>query len=437
MNKRNWKKIGLGLLASGVVLGLAACGNASDSAGGSNGGSSDGKTTVDIFQFKVEFKDQFEELAKKYEEEHPDVKINVETVGGGSDYGAALKSKFSSGNEPDIYNIGGPEDVDMWIDSLADLSDTESAKQALEGTLAGATKDGKVLGLPYNIEGYGVLYNKEIFKEAGIDAESITTLDDLEAAAKTLDEKKDELGIDAPFALAAKEQWITGLQGSNAFLNAEFDNDVMKAFESDTVEFKYGDQFKKYIDISNKYSVQPTNSLDYSQQVEQLFSNGKVAMTQQGNWVYTTIEEIDKELATENIGLLPIPIDGVTEGTIPVGVPMYWGVNPNGSDEEVQAAKDFLDYLYTTDEGKQIVLEDFKFVPAYEGYDTNKISDPLSKDVYTYYTEGKTTGWVFMGYPSGWGEQTLGAQIQKYVAGEATWEEVLKTAQDKWTAERK
>ncbi|WP_321387696.1 ABC transporter substrate-binding protein [uncultured Enterococcus sp.] len=437
MNKRNWKKIGLGLLASGVALGLAACGNASDSAGGSNGGSSDGKTTVDIFQFKVEFKDQFEELAKKYEEEHPDVKINVETVGGGSDYGAALKSKFSSGNEPDIYNIGGPEDVDMWIDSLADLSDTESAKQALEGTLAGATKDGKVLGLPYNIEGYGVLYNKEIFKEAGIDAESITTLDDLEAAAKTLNEKKDELGIDAPFALAAKEQWITGLQGSNAFLNAEFDNDVMKAFESDTVEFKYGDQFKKYIDISNKYSVQPTNSLDYSQQVEQLFSNGKVAMTQQGNWVYTTIEEIDKELATENIGLLPIPIDGVTEGTIPVGVPMYWGVNPNGSDEEVQAAKDFLDYLYTTDEGKQIVLEDFKFVPAYEGYDTNKISDPLSKDVYTYYTEGKTTGWVFMGYPSGWGEQTLGAQIQKYVAGEATWEEVLKTAQDKWAAERK
>ncbi|MBP1047620.1 carbohydrate ABC transporter substrate-binding protein [Enterococcus sp. BWM-S5] len=437
MNKRNWKKIGLGLLASGVALSLAACGNASDSAGGSDSGSSGEKTQIDIFQFKVEFKDQFEALAKKYEEENPDVKINVETVGGGSDYGAALKSKFSSGNEPDIFNIGGPEDVNTWIDSLTDLSDTEAAKQALDGTLTGATKDGKVLGLPYNIEGYGVLYNKEIFKEAGIDAESITTLTDLEDAAKTLEEKKDELGIDAPFALAAKEQWITGLHASNAFLNAEFDNDVMKAYEADTVEFTYGDQFKKYIDISNKYSVQPTNSLDYSQQVEQLFSNGKVAMTQQGNWVYTTIAEIDEELANENIGLLPIPIDGVTEGTIPVGVPMYWGVNPNGSDEEVQAAKDFLDYLYTSDEGKQIVLEEFKFVPAYEGYDTEKISDPLSKDVYTYYTDGKTTGWVFMGYPSGWGEQTLGAQIQKYVAGEASWEEVLKTAQDKWAAERK
>lgn len=441
LNKR-MKKIGSGILLAGLTLTtLAACGNASEtknSAAGASGtdkGASGEVVEIDIFQFKVEFKDQFEALAKQYEAENENVKINIETVGGGSDYGAALKSKFSSGNEPDIYNIGGPEDVTMWVDNLTDLSDTEAANQALEGTLTGATKDGKVLGLPYNIEGYGVVYNKAIFEEAGIDATTIKTLTDLEEVAKTLDSKKEELGLDAPFALAAKELWITGLHSGNAFLNAEFDNDVMKAFDSKTVEFKYGEQFQKYIDISNKYSVQPANSLDYSQQIEQLFSNGKVAMTQQGNWVYPTIASVNPELA-ENIGLLPIPIDGVTEGTIPVGVPMYWGVNPNGSEAEVQASKDFLDYLYTTEEGKRIVLEDFKFVPAYKGYDTEKISDPLSKDVYTYYTEGNTTGWVFMGYPAGWGEQTLGAEIQKYVAGEATWAEVEDVAKTKWAEER-
>lgn len=436
MSIRRMKRIGSGLLTAGLLLTLAACGNAADSGASADKGKSE-VTEINIFQFKVEFKDQFEALAKKYEEENKGIKINIETVGGGSDYGAALKSKFSSGNEPNIFNIGGPEDVTMWIDSLSDLSDTEAAKQALEGTLTGATKDGKVLGLPYNIEGYGVVYNKEIFAKAGIDAAQIKTLDDLEAAAKVLEDKKAELGLEAPFALAAKELWVTGLHSSNAFLNAEFDNDVMKAFESKTVEFKYGDQFKKYIDISNKYSVQPTNSLDYSQQMEQLFSNGKVAMTQQGNWVYSTIESVNPELAKENIGLLPIPIDGVTEGTIPVGVPMYWGVNPKGTEAEIKASKDFLDYLYTTEEGKQIVLEDFKFVPAYKGFDTNKISDPLSKDVYTYYTEGKTTGWVFMGYPAGWGEQTVGAEIQKYVAEKATWEEVVETAKNKWAEERK
>lgn len=430
---KNWKKIGLGILASATVFSLAACGNA----GSEKKESSSDKTTLDIFQFKVEFKDQFEALAKQYEKDNPDVKINIETVGGGSDYGAALKSKFSSGNEPTIYNVGGPEDVKMWKDSLLDLSDTESAKQALDGTLAGVTTDDGVFGLPFNVEGYGVLYNKKIFEEAGIDATKITTLDALEDAAKTLNDQKDKLGIEAPFALAAKEKWITGLHSSNAFLNAEFDNDVTKAYNAKTVEFKYGDSFKQYIDISNKYSVQPTNSLDYSQQIEQLFSNSKVAMTQQGNWVYSSVEAINKDFAENDIGLLPIPIEGVSEGTIPVGVPMYWGVNSKASKAEQKAAKKFLDYLYTTDEGKEFVLSEFKFVPAYKGFDTEKIADPLSREVYTYYTDNKTTGWVFMGYPSGWGENTLGAEIQRYVGGEASWDDVVKTSQDAWAEARK
>ena len=45
---------------------------------------------------------------------HPNVDINIETVGGGNDYGAALRSKFQSGQEPTIFNIGGPQDVEDW-----------------------------------------------------------------------------------------------------------------------------------------------------------------------------------------------------------------------------------------------------------------------------------------------------------------------------------
>ena len=194
----NLKRMGIALLSVGMIATMAACGNAGDS----KDSASEDQVTIDIFQFKVEFKDQFEALAEQYEKANPDVKINIETVGGGSDYGAALKSKFSSGNEPTIYNVGGPEDVEIWKDKLADLSDTKAADAALDGTLAGVTTDDGIYGLPYNVEGYGVLYNKAIFEKAGIDAAEIKTLDDLEAAAKTLDEKKGELGIDAPFAFS-------------------------------------------------------------------------------------------------------------------------------------------------------------------------------------------------------------------------------------------
>src|SRR5690625_7350239 len=87
---------------------------------------------------------------------------------------------------------------------------------------------------------------------------------------------------------------------ANTFLAPEFDHDVIAAFEADTVTFEQGDEMKQFLDLQNEYSVQPVLSLDYSQQVEEYFSLERVAMIQQGNWVYPSIEEMDEELA-ENI----------------------------------------------------------------------------------------------------------------------------------------
>ena len=413
---------------------LAACSSDGEEVSGSD--DSKEKVVVDIFQFKVEFKDQFEALAEQYEKLNKDVEINITSVGGGEDYGAALKSKFASGNEPAIYNVGGPQDVKDWQDKLADLSDTKSAAVALDGTHDGVTADGKVLGLPYNQEGYGFLYNKEVFEKAGINPEEITTYASLVEAVETLDSKKEELGIKAVFALPGKENWVTGLHLSNTFIAPEFDGNVVTAFESSKVDFKYGDAFKNVLDLQNKYSVQPTVSLDYSQQVEELFSLGNVAIIQQGNWVYGSIASIDQEFADNNVGILPIPVEGYKEDSIPVGIPMYWGINSNKDEKVITAAKDFLDWMYTSEEGKEAVLTEFKFIPAYEGYDLSKISDPLSKAVYEYATAGKTIGWTFMGYPTGWGENELGVNIQKYISGNAKWEEVVSDSKAAWEKNR-
>lgn len=435
--KMKAKKVFLAALSLFLLLSVALFGcSSSNSSNDSGNKSSDDQVTIDIFQFKVEFKDQFEKLAKQYEKEHPGVKINITTVGGGEDYGAALKSKFASGDEPAIFNVGGPQDVEDWLDKLADLSDTKAASLALEGTLDGVKKGDQILGLPYNQEGYGLIYNKEIFKKAGIDPKNIKSFSDLENAVKKLDKEKKSLGIDAVFAFPAKETWVTGLHLSNVFLAPEFDSNVVNAFNAKTVEFKYGDAMKKLIDLQNKYSVQPTVSLDYSQQVEELFSTGRVAIIQQGNWVYNSIADIDPELAEKNIGILPIPIEGYKEDVIPVGVPMYWAVNKNKDEKVVKESKKFLDWLYTSDEGKEIILNEFKFIPAYDGYDSSEISDPLSKEIYDYAQQGKTIGWVFMGYPTGWGMEKLGVNIQKYVSGKMKWDELIANSKKEWEEAR-
>ncbi|MBO1911075.1 extracellular solute-binding protein, partial [Microvirga sp. 3-52] len=177
--------------------------------------------------------------------------------------------------------------------------------------------------------------------------------------------------------------------------------------------------------------------LDYSQQVEQLFSLEKVALIQQGNWIYNSVYDMDPKLAEEGIGIIPIPVEGF-EGKIPAGVPSYWAVNSQNDEKVIQASKDFLDWMYTSEIGKTAVLEDLKFVPAYEGYDNSKIADPLSQTIYEYASEGNTiAGWVFLGSPTGWSAEVLGTNMQKYLSGDVTWEKMITEVREKWEVERK
>jgi raffinose/stachyose/melibiose transport system substrate-binding protein len=435
------KGLSIALISAMTVSALlVGCGSKQNS---TNSGDSGKKATVDIFQFKVEANDALQKAAKTYMNEHKNVTINVQTVGGGQDYGAALKSKFASGQEPAIFNIGGPQDALDWKNKLEDLSSQPWVSKAYDGVLDPVKMNGKILGMPYDLEGYGFIYNKNIFNKAGIDPDSIKTFADLQKAVQIIDSKKKELGLDAVFALPGKETWVTGLHLSNVALAPEL-KDAVSAFNAKNVDFKYADGLKKLLDIQIQYGFKPDgtnksiNSVDYSTSVEKEFSLGKVAMIQQGNWVYGTIEGIDKALA-QNIGILPMPIDGVEEGSIPVGVPMYWAVNSSKNSNTKAAAEDFLNWLYTSDEGKNAIIHDFKFIPALKGYDTPNLqpSDPLSKDIIKYSNEKKTIPWVFMGYPTGWGQDKLGTDMQKYISGEITWDKLIQNAKKSWADLRK
>lgn len=417
---------------------LAGCGGSS-----STSSDKDKNVTIDIFQFKVECKDALDKATKEYMNEHKNVTINVQTVGGGQDYGAALKAKFASGQEPAIYNIGGPQDVKDWKEKLEDLSDQPWVSKAYDGTLDAVKADGKLYGLPFDMEGYGFVYNKAIFEKAGIDPSSIKSYSDLEKAVQTLDAKKSELGLNAVFGTAGKETWIGGLHDSNVPFALEL-KDGVSAFNAKSINFTYADGFKKLVDLQIKYAYKPDgsnksiNSVDYSTQVEKLFSLGKVAIIEQGNWIYSTVSGIDKTLAG-NMGLLPMPIDGVKEGAIPVGVPMYWAVNSKKDTPTKKAAKDFLNWLYTSDKGKDMIINDFKFIPALKGYDASNLQpiDPLSKDINKYSKAGNTMPWVFMGYPTGWGQNKLGVDIQKYTSGDMTWDKLVEDAKSTWADGRK
>lgn len=424
-------------------LTLVGCGES-----GSSDSSSSGKqVTIDMFQFKVENAKELEAAAKEYESKNKNVKINIQTVGGGNDYGAALKAKVQSGEEPTIFNIGGPQDVKDWKERVTDLSGEPWVKDCVAGTLDGVKEDNKVYGMPMSIEGYGFVYNKEIFKAAGIDVSTIKDYDSLESAVKTLDSKikSGELKskypkLEAVFEFPVKETWVTGLHTLNTALSPEFGNSV-NAYKAKKVDFKYKDGLKNIIDLQANYSSNASskgnlNSVDYATQVGQGIAVQRVAMIQQGNWIVNDVKKVDPKVA-DNLGILPIPIKGAKEDVIPVGVPMYWAVNSKASKEQQNAAKKFLNWLYTSDEGKDIVVNKFSFIGPLKAYSNMQPKDSLGQDVQKYVKSGKTEQWVFMGCPSGWGQDVFGKEVQKYLSGEESFDQVISNSQAQWEQMRK
>ncbi|MCL1949796.1 MAG: ABC transporter substrate-binding protein [Turicibacter sp.] len=432
---RKWTKM-LGTL--GLSLGiLAACGNGNTD-GGTASVPADEQVNLDIFNIKVETRDQLEELVARYEELNPHVNISVTTVGGGADAPAALQARFAAGTMPSIFMLGGLSDVELWEDQLLDVADTDAARAAIDGTLDGATLNGVVRGLPYNIEGFGWLINKEIFEQAGINPDSISSFDEFEAAVRKIDSMKDDLGLDAVFAFSGGENWVVS-QFSSHFASYAYNNEVGAVADAAVIDWGGAEAFlQKYTDLINEFSIQPIITVDYSMAVEDLFVNGRVAMTHQGNWVVPTLDAIDPTFSTERLGILPFFVaDNGTTGTIAAGPSWFWGVNRNADEAVIEESINFLNWLYTSEEGKERMIRDFGFIPAYTGNDSDMITDPVSKRIYEMLAAGQVTPWSHNSYPAGWFQNGLHPQWQRYVAGQIEWDEFIQNSADAWVEARR
>lgn len=384
---------------------------------------SDDKVVVEIFNPKAETKSQMDKLIEQFEKENENIDIVLTTVGAGQNGMAALAAKFASKEEPALFILPGRAIAVNYIDYLLDISNLESAKQAIEGTLQGAMIDGVPYGIPLNIEGFGWMINKEIFKAAGVDPDDVTTYEKFVNAVKTIDSQKEALGLEAVFGFVGDDAGFAS-QYSNHFTAPEFDNDLNVAYEATELNWKYGDRMKEYTDLINQYNVQPILSLDYSTAVEELFANGKVAILAQGNWIAPTLDSIDPSFSKEKLGILPFFVDSDTEGYISAGPSWFWFVNKQKDEQTVAAATKFLDWMYTSDYGKEQILKSFKYIPAHKGYDITDIEDPVSREIYQMLEEGKTRVWAFNQYPDGF-YSNMHAELQKYFVGNITWEEFI------------
>ena len=399
------------------------------------------EATVDVLQFKVEIAEELENAAEMYMDLHPNVTINIETS---SSYQADLKAKMAGTDQPEIFCIDGPEHIKNWGDMLEDLSDQPWVSQVNDGLLGAVTsEDGAVYGLPLTIEGYGFIYNKAMFEAVGVDLSTANSLEDFDNAFAILKAAIDDGSLKEQFPLLeavvefpAGEKWVGGLHTANLALSYEF-NGAMDAFNADGIDFTYSEGFKDLIDLQVKYSPFPDDaskliSVDYGTQVGGGLLIERVAVIQQGNWVSGEVLSMDPSFL-DKLDMVAMPITGVETSKLPVGVPTNWAVNSTSTEADKAAAKDFLNWLYTSEAGKDYIVNKFAFIPIMEGYDEYKVTDSLGNAIQRYANEGKTIGWITAAFPSGWSDGVMGSALQEYISGTSEWNTIIEDAVAKWS----
>jgi raffinose/stachyose/melibiose transport system substrate-binding protein len=413
------------LLVVGIIVGCSSKSSTDDKKDDPKKDDKEETVTLNFFQFKVEIAEQLQKMIDEFETEHPNIKVKLETVGGGADYGAALKAKFASGEKPDIFNNGGFKELELWKEHLADLSGEPWAEHVLPiGKVPMTDTDGKLYGMPVNLEGYGFIYNKDLFAKAGI-TEPPTTISELKEASQKLK----DAGI-TPFSAGYGEWWVIGQHLLNIPFAQQADPVAYIAGLYDGSQKIVGNdkfaQFKEVLDTEIGFANDNPITTDYNTQVT-LFASGQTAMVQQGNWTENMITEINPEI---NMGFLPIPLsdDEATADRLPVGVPNNWVINKNS--EHIEEAKLFLDWMVSSETGKRYITEEFAFIPAFDNIEPTGLGD-LGQSILEYSKADKTIPWTWFRWPDG-ANKEFAAVIQEYAAGKIDYDTVLQRFQESW-----
>lgn len=431
------------LVVAMVSTFLTSCGDSTSS--------TKSKGKVYYLSFKPESDATWKEIAKVYKEQ-TGVEVKVITAASGT-YEQVLKSEIANKEAPTLFQINGPVGYQSWKQYCLDLKDTKLYGNLIDQGMA--IKEGEgVYGIPYVVEGYGIIYNDAIMKKyfaladkkVNISStEEIKNFDTLKAVVEDMQGRKADLGIEGVFAstsLTPGEDWRWQTHLANLPVYYEYkDKSISDAKELD---FTYGNNFKNIFDLYiNNSCTEPTmlGSKAVNDSMAE-FALGKVAMVQNGNWGWGQISEVTGNTAKEeDVKFLPIytGISGEESQGLCIGTENFFCVNKNASKEDQEATIAFIEWLYTSEKGKDFVTNKLGFISPFSTFNDNeKPTDPLAKEVLRYMENKELTSvsWNFTSFPSQTFKDDFGAALLEYAQGTKSWDDVSKLVVDEWKSEK-
>lgn len=386
----------------------------------------DDKVSITIFNSKMEIQSQFEEMAEKYAEDNG---INIEVYYSNDTVAAHLATKYSSGDPYTLAMVDAKDIYSLAKDHAIDMSDQEWVKN----TNYAIGIDDQINGFPMSVEARGLIYNADAIEAITgetFNPEDYKTLDSF----KELIEQLKEGGMETPTGIM-KEDWSLGghflSQVSEEQPDVEEFITKLHEGEADLINDEKFNSLMDFFDVMKENNYAKDSAIAAEREVtEMMLAEGEIAFMYGGNWDWSVINAYDY---TENMGMMPIPqnTDDGTNEKLVGGGSKYFMIDSSDTttDEQRQAALDFLEWLADSEEGQKFITEDCALVPAFTNNE-NEVADPLGKSVKKYADEGAMID--NYNYMPDDHISLCGAIFQKYLAGQMDRAEFATEIEDYW-----
>lgn len=355
----NMKKPLALLLAAGMTLGLAACGNGSQgnsespAPGGETGGSSSGAVELNLWSFNVggfAEASNWEPIIAAFNEQNPDIKITVTPINY-QDGDQKLTSAITAGTGPDII-FEGPERIvgnyareGLMVD-LSDMWETGGSDIA-EGISSVSQLDGTYYMYPLSVAAHCMAINYEAFEAAGalqyIDEETRTwTTDNFVKAMEAVRDAAaaGTININTPGIIYCGAQG--GDQGTRALVNNLYsdyfvneDGTAYTANSENNVK-----ALKLLQDMVNNGSMSANASFAAADEL-QAFANQTCAVS--FCWNYANYTQYAAQTQFTPFAMAFPSDDGKPE--LEMAGPYGFGVFNNKDEAKIEAAKKFVQFV--------------------------------------------------------------------------------------------
>lgn len=405
---------------------------------------------VYYLNFKPEADEAWQTIAAAYTAE-TGVPVRVVTAASGT-YEQTLRSEVAKTDAPTLFQINGPVGYESWKDYCADLSGTELYSWLLDKSLAITGEDSGVYGIPYVVEGYGIIYNDAIMQAyfalegaLATSMDEINNYDTLKAVVEDMTAKKDDLGIEGVFAstsLTPGEDWRWQTHLANLPVYYEYQEKGIT--DTDALEFTYGDNYKNIFDLYINNSCTAPALLGSKAVDDSMaeFALGQVAMVQNGNWGWGQISGVEGNTVEEaNVKFMPIytGVEGEENQGLCTGTENFFCINSKVSEADQAASIAFVEWLFSSETGKDSVTNALGFIAPFSTFEDDETpTDPLAKEVLRYMEDSSKTSvaWNFTTFPSQTFKDNFGSALLEYAAGSIVWDDVVETVVGGWATEK-